>query len=151
MRFQSYLFNKGIFLRAQLQNLYRLQTLHQEVRSTSLIFLFRLPHILQSDNGKEFKNVNLTTIIREKWPECRTNPVLQKENFLEGFVKFVGSTFIKNSILSFEDCLALRKLPPSHKLQTSLPQTPNSPPPHSESARDISIYLFVLTPSEIMT
>lgn len=28
-------------------------------------------HILQSDNGKEFKNINLATIIREQWPEYK--------------------------------------------------------------------------------
>ena len=33
--------------------------------------LFGSPHILQSDNGREFKNVNLATMIREKWPECK--------------------------------------------------------------------------------
>ena len=29
------------------------------------------PHILQSDNGREFKNINLATFIREQWPECK--------------------------------------------------------------------------------
>ena len=29
------------------------------------------PHILQSDNGSEFKNVNLTNMIRELWPGCK--------------------------------------------------------------------------------
>ena len=29
------------------------------------------PHILQSDNGGEFKNINLATFIREQWPECK--------------------------------------------------------------------------------
>ena len=33
--------------------------------------LFGSSHILQSDNGREFKNVNLTTMIRDKWPECK--------------------------------------------------------------------------------
>ena len=33
--------------------------------------LFGSPHILQSDNGREFKNVNLATMIRDKWPECK--------------------------------------------------------------------------------
>ena len=33
--------------------------------------LFGPPHILQSDNGREFKNINLATMIREKWPECK--------------------------------------------------------------------------------
>ena len=33
--------------------------------------LFGPPHILQSNNGREFKNVNLATMIREKWPECK--------------------------------------------------------------------------------
>ena len=26
------------------------------------------PHILQSDNSREFKNINLTSMIRELWP-----------------------------------------------------------------------------------
>ena len=29
------------------------------------------PHILQSDNGREFRNINLATFIREQWPECK--------------------------------------------------------------------------------
>ena len=29
------------------------------------------PHILQCDNGREFKNINLATFIREQWPECK--------------------------------------------------------------------------------
>ena len=33
--------------------------------------LFGPPHILQSDNDREFKNVDLATMIREKWPECK--------------------------------------------------------------------------------
>ena len=33
--------------------------------------MFGAPHILQSDNGREFKNVNPATMIREKWPECK--------------------------------------------------------------------------------
>ena len=33
--------------------------------------LFGPQNILQSDNGREFKNVNLATMIREKWPECK--------------------------------------------------------------------------------
>ena len=33
--------------------------------------LFGPPHILPSDNGKELKNINLATMIREKWPECK--------------------------------------------------------------------------------
>ena len=27
--------------------------------------------ILQSDNVREFKNINLATFIREQWPECK--------------------------------------------------------------------------------
>ena len=44
-----------------------------EVVSTLLdIFcLIGPPHILQSDNGKEFKNVNLANMIRELWPGCK--------------------------------------------------------------------------------
>ena len=30
------------------------------------------PHILQSDNGKEFKNIDLAKMIRELWPGCKT-------------------------------------------------------------------------------
>ena len=33
--------------------------------------LFGSSHILQSDNGREFKNVNLANMIRDKWPECK--------------------------------------------------------------------------------
>ena len=33
--------------------------------------LFGFPHILQSDNGREFNNINLATMIRDKWPECK--------------------------------------------------------------------------------
>ena len=33
--------------------------------------LFGSPHILQSDNGRESKNINLATMIRDKWSECR--------------------------------------------------------------------------------
>lgn len=29
------------------------------------------PHILQSDNGKEFKNVDLAAMIRDIWPDCK--------------------------------------------------------------------------------
>ena len=29
------------------------------------------PHILQSDNGREFKNANLAEMVREKWPDCK--------------------------------------------------------------------------------
>ena len=29
------------------------------------------PHILQSDNGREFKNVDLARMVREFWPGCR--------------------------------------------------------------------------------
>ena len=32
--------------------------------------LFGPPHILQSDNGKEFRNVNLASMIRDLWPDC---------------------------------------------------------------------------------
>ena len=42
--------------------------------SATLLDIFCLigsPHILQSDNGREFKNVNLATMIRELWPSCR--------------------------------------------------------------------------------
>ena len=43
-----------------------------EVASTLLdIFcLLGPPHILQSDNGKEFKNINLAVMIRDLWPGC---------------------------------------------------------------------------------
>ena len=30
------------------------------------------PHILQSDKGKEFKNIDLAKMIRELWPGCKT-------------------------------------------------------------------------------
>ena len=30
------------------------------------------PHILQSDNGMEFKNINLAKKMRELWPGCKT-------------------------------------------------------------------------------
>ena len=33
--------------------------------------LFGPPHILQSDNGKEFRNVNLASMIRDLWPDCK--------------------------------------------------------------------------------
>ena len=33
--------------------------------------LFEFSYILQSDNGREFKNVNLATMIRDKLPECK--------------------------------------------------------------------------------
>ena len=42
--------------------------------SSTLLDIFCLlgpPHILQSDNGREFKNVNLAKMIRELWPSCR--------------------------------------------------------------------------------
>ena len=42
--------------------------------SRSLFEIFCLidsPHILQSDNGREFKNINLATMIRDLWPECK--------------------------------------------------------------------------------
>ena len=42
--------------------------------SATLLDIFCLivsPHISQSDNGKEFKNVNLAKMIRELWPSCR--------------------------------------------------------------------------------
>lgn len=44
-----------------------------EVTSTLLdIFcLIGAPHILQSDNGKEFRNVNLAAMIRDIWPGCK--------------------------------------------------------------------------------
>ena len=44
-----------------------------EVTSTLLdIFcLIGPPHILQSDNGRKFKNVNLAKMVRELWPSCR--------------------------------------------------------------------------------
>ena len=29
------------------------------------------PYILQSDNGREFKNVDLAKMIRELWPGCK--------------------------------------------------------------------------------
>ena len=33
--------------------------------------LLRPPHIIQSDNGREFKNVNLASMVREKWPDSK--------------------------------------------------------------------------------
>ena len=33
--------------------------------------LLGAPHILQSDNGREFKNANLAEMVREKWPDCK--------------------------------------------------------------------------------
>ena len=33
--------------------------------------LFGFSHILQSDNGRGFKNINPATLIRDKWPECK--------------------------------------------------------------------------------
>ena len=42
--------------------------------SQTLMEIFCLigpPHILQSDNGREFKNVNLAAMIRELWPGCK--------------------------------------------------------------------------------
>ena len=43
-----------------------------EVASTLLDIFYLLgpPHILQSDNGKEFKNINLAVMIRDLWPGC---------------------------------------------------------------------------------
>ena len=33
--------------------------------------LLGAPHILQSDNGREFKNAILAEMVREKWPDCK--------------------------------------------------------------------------------
>ena len=33
--------------------------------------LIGLRHILQSDNGREFKNINLASMIKELWPGCK--------------------------------------------------------------------------------
>ena len=33
--------------------------------------LFGPPHILQSDNGKEFRNINLSSMIRDLWPDYK--------------------------------------------------------------------------------
>ena len=45
-----------------------------EVTSILLYILCLIdpPHILQSDNGKEFKNINLAKMIRELWPGSKT-------------------------------------------------------------------------------
>ena len=45
----------------------------QEVMD-NLVEIFCLlgaPHILQSDNGRDFKNANLAEMVREKWPDCK--------------------------------------------------------------------------------
>ena len=36
-----------------------------------IICLLGPPHILQSDNGRQFKDVDLAKMIRELWPGCR--------------------------------------------------------------------------------
>ena len=45
----------------------------EEVSKTlmEIFCLIGSPHILQSDNGREFKNINLATMIRELWPGCK--------------------------------------------------------------------------------
>ena len=45
----------------------------EEVSRTlfEIFCLIGSPHILQSDNGREFKNINLATMIRDLWPECK--------------------------------------------------------------------------------
>ena len=45
----------------------------EEVSKTlfDIFCLIGAPHILQSDNGKEFKNVNLAAMIRDIWPDCK--------------------------------------------------------------------------------
>ena len=48
------------------------KTAEEVVRTLMDIFcLIGSPHILQSDNGREFKNINLATMIRELWPGCK--------------------------------------------------------------------------------
>ena len=48
------------------------RTAEEVVRTLMDIFcLIDSPHILQSDNGREFKNINLATMIRELWPGCK--------------------------------------------------------------------------------
>ena len=45
-----------------------------EVVSRTLFEIFYLicsPHILQSDNGNVIRNINLATMIKDLWPECK--------------------------------------------------------------------------------
>ena len=41
-----------------------------------IFFLFGSPDFLQSDNGREFKEIYLAAMIRDKWPECEIVPEL---------------------------------------------------------------------------
>ena len=63
--------------------------------------LFGSPHILQSDNGREFKNVNLATMIREKWPECKIVHGKPRHPQSQGFVERVNKEIKK--CLRFSD------------------------------------------------
>ena len=60
-----------------------------------ILCLIGLSHILQSDNGREFKNINLTKMIRELWPGCKTVNGRSRHPQSQGSVESVNKTINK--------------------------------------------------------
>ena len=77
-RAMNELYNFPLVYQGHLTKLIVLQPLKRMTASevTSILLdilcLIGPPHILQSDNGKEFKNINLAKMIGELWPGCKT-------------------------------------------------------------------------------